>query len=531
MRRTHLIAAVVALAACGNDVRLYRHSEPRMRRLLARQYVNAVEALLGVEAAKVAKPPADIAAQGFDSIGAATLTPSDSALGAYEKSARLVSELAVADTTKLPPLLGCTPQSMQDKACFETFVTKFGRRAFRRTLTPEEVERYVNVAMVTAGRYRSAYAGIAYTISAFLQSPNFLYQVEVGEVDPSDGSRKRLTSVEMATRLAFFLTDRPPDDALLDRAEAGKLTTREEIRAAALELVESEHAKRALDAFYEERFKLRVLESLAKDTEHFPTWKPELAKAMREESLRLLRDVVWTQDVDYRAIFTADYAFVNSDLAALYGTAPVASPATFERRQLPPGRAGVLGQASFLAIEAHPASTSPTRRGRFVSERMLCLEIPPPPPNVVTELPPPVPGMPQTMRERLAVHNENPQCASCHVRMDGIGLALENFDAIGKYRTTDQGLAIDASGEVLGLGKFEGLAGLSKLVAEREELHRCWVRSLYRHATGHYEAEADEQALEEVDSKFEESSYRLKQLLVEIATSDAFRFVDNPGGF
>ena len=501
-----------------------------MRKLLARQYTNSIEALLGPDAARFAKPPGDIASQGFDSIGAATLTPSDSALAAYEKSARLVAEHVVSDVSKLPALLGCTPQTPQDAACFETFVKSFGRRAFRRTLTAEEVTRYVNVAMVTAGRYRSAYAGVAYAITAFLQSPHFLYQVEVGEVDPSDGSRKRLTGTEIATRMAFFLTDRPPNDALLDKAETGKLTTREEIRAAALELVESEHAKRALDGFYEERFKLRELKSLAKDTKTFPNWKPELAEAMRQESLALLRDVVWTNDADYRGIYSADYAFVNSDLAALYGTSPVA-PGVFEKRTLPPGRAGVFGQASFLAIEAHPLSTSPTRRGRFVSERMLCIDIPPPPPNVVTELPEPMPGMHMTMRERLKVHNDNPQCASCHVRMDGIGLALENFDAIGGYRATDNGLAIDASGEVFGVAKFDGLLGLNKLVAEREELHRCWVRSLYRHATGHYEAEADEHALAQVDVQFADANYRLKQLLVEIVTSDAFRFVDNPGGF
>lgn len=501
-----------------------------MRRLLARQYVNAVSALVGPDAATLAKAPADIAAQGFDAIGAATLTPSDSAFNAYEQSARLVADRVVSDVTKLPALLGCTPSGPADAACYETFVKKFGRRAFRRTLTPEEVTRYVNVAMVTAGRYKNANAGIAYTIMAFLQSPNFLYQVEVGEVDPDDGSRKRLTGTEVATRMSFFLTDRPPDDALLDMAEGGKLKTKEEIRAAALQLVEREEAKAALDAFYTERFKLRQLDSLAKDTQVFPNYKPELAAAMKQESLLLLRDVVWNTNGDYRQIFTAPYAYVNSDLAALYGTAPVTTSG-FEKRDLPPNRRGVFGQAAFLAIESHPGTTSPTRRGRFVSERMLCTEIPPPPPNVVTELPDPTPGMPQTMRQRLAVHNENPTCASCHVRMDGIGLALENFDALGQFRTTDQGLPLDVSGEVYGVAKFDGLEGLSKLVTEQASLNTCWVRSLYRHATGHYEAEADEHALQDVDGKFEDSQYRLKQLLVEIVVSDAFRFVDNPGGF
>jgi hypothetical protein len=529
MRTLTLVASFAALAACGNDVRLQRHSEPRLRRLLARQYVNAVESLLGPDAASIAKAPNDIASQGFESIGASTLTPSDSSLAAYEKSAQAVSQKVVADISKVPALIGCTPSGMADAACYTTMVKKLGKKAFRRTLTDEEVTRYVNLAMTTAGRYKNAYAGVAYTISALLQSPSFLYQVEVGEVDSDDGSRKKLTSTEIATRMAFFLTDRPPDEALIDMAEAGKLKTPEQIKAVALQLVESEGAKAALDAFYTERFKLSQLDTLAKDTKVFPNWKPEMAQAMKQESLLLLRDIVWTQNADYRGMFTANYAFVNSDLANLYGTPPVTSGG-FEKRNLPPNRMGVFGQASFLAIEAHPGTTSPTRRGRFVSERMLCTDIPPPPPNVVTDLPEPTPGMPQTMRQRLSVHNTNPQCASCHVRMDGIGLALEHFDAQGGFRQTDQGLPIDASGEVYEVAKFDGLQGLANLVTSREELHRCWVRSLYRHATGHFEAEADEAALEDVDVKFSDSNYKLKQLLVEIVTSDAFRFVDNPGG-
>ena len=137
--------------------------------------------------------------------------------------------------------------------------------------------------------------------------------------------------------------------------------------------------------------------------------------------------------------------------------------------------------------------------------------------------------MPMTMRQRLAAHNENPSCASCHVRMDGIGLALENFDSIGAFRTTDNGLPLDVSGEIFNVGKFDGLAGLNQLVVQQPELHHCWVRSLYRHATGHVEADADEEALQHVDDAFADSNYRLKQLLVEIVTSDAFRYVDNVG--
>jgi hypothetical protein len=522
MRR--LLCAILLLAACGGDP-APRHGEPRLRRLLARQYTNTVTALLGPAAGAAARPPADIASQGFESIGASELTPSDMALGQYETSARAIAEVAVTDVSKLPPIIGCTPTGQTDVACFDTFVRTFGKRAFRRPLTDDEVARYVSLTMTTAGRYRNAYAGIAYGIQAFLQSPYFLYQVEVGEVDEDTPSRKRLTDFEVATRLSYFLLDTTPDDALLAIAENNGLSTAAQIRTVAEEMLTRQSAKTSLQGFFRERMKLREVTALTKDTAVYPAFTPALAAAMEQESLMLLDDVVWTRDTDYRDLFTADYAYVDTALAQLYGTDPVNRPG-FERRTLPAQRRGIMGQAAFLSIEAHPAQTSPTRRGRFISERMLCIDIPPPPPEVNTQLPMPVPGMPRTMRERLKVHTASAACADCHRRMDGIGLSLEHFDGIGRFRADDQGLPIDATGEIVDVATFDGLPGLGTLVRDMPELHRCWVRSLYRHATGHIEAEGDEAALENVDKSFA-SEYRVKQLLLEIAVSDAFRYVDN----
>lgn len=529
-RGTWILTLLVAASACGSDEATPaapRHAEPRMRKLLGKQYVSSVRALLGPSAAAVAKPPPDIASQGFDAIGAAELAIGETALVGYEQSAQLIANRVVADAAQLPALMGCTPAGTGDAACFEKFARAFGRRAFRRPLTDAEVARYVAVATGVAARFGKPYAGTAYLVMAFLQSPYFLYQIEVGEPDPEEPTRRRLTGYELATRMAYFLTGAPPDDALLDAAEAGALGTAEEVRAAALALVERPEARDALDAYFEERMKLRGLESLTKDPEAYPLYIPGLGPAMRQEALLLLRDVVWTTNADYRELYSSPYAFVNSGLAQLYGAAPVAGTG-FEKRLLPTHRVGMFGQAAFLAREAHPGSTSPTRRGRFVSERVLCIDVPPPPPEVVTELPPPVPGMPMTMRDRLRAHAQNEQCASCHVRMDGIGLALEHFDGTGRHRVYDQGLPIDPSGEIFEVGAFTGISGLAALVKQQPALHRCWVRGLYRHATGHIEVEGDEVALLDVDKKFELAAYRLKDLLVEIAASDAFRFVDNP---
>ena len=377
----------VALGACGGDEEAPpRHGEPRLRKLLAKQYVSSVGALLGPAAAGVARPPPDIASQGFDAIGAAELAVSEAALAAYEQSAQAIANRVVADVGKLPALMGCTPASAADAACFEIFVRGFGRRAFRRPLADDEIARYVGIATTTAARYQNAYAGTAYALMAFLQSPYFLYQVEVGEVDPGQPTRRRLTGYELATRMSYFLTDAPPDDALLDAAEADQLATPDAVRAIARGLIERPAARDALDNFYDERFKLRQLGSLTKDPAVFPQFTPDLGAAMRQEALLLLRDVVWTQNTDYRDLFTAPYAYVNTDLAQLYGTDPV-NNGGFERRLLPPNRQGLFGQGAFLAREAHPGFTSPTRRGRFISERVLCIDIPPPPPEVMAEPP------------------------------------------------------------------------------------------------------------------------------------------------
>lgn len=528
-----VVALVMSLGACGSDELPPpkdpppRHAEARMRRLLAPQYVASVKALLGAAAAAAARPPPDIASQGFEAIGASQLTPGESALVAYEQSARAIADRVVADVSKLPALMGCTPQSATDATCFATFVRAFGRRAFRRPLADDEVARYVKLATDTATRFSNVYAGTAYAVMGLLQSPHFLYQVEIGEPDPLEPTRRRLTGYELATRMAYFLTGAPPDDALLDAAAADELASPDGIRAKARTMLARPEARDALDHFYAERMKLRGLESLTKDPDEFPEFSPYLADSMRREALLLLRDVVWANNADYRDLYTAPFAYVDAPLAELYGMAPVLS-GSFERRLLPPNRLGVLGQAAFLAREAHPLSTSPTRRGRFVSERILCIDIPPPPPEVVTELPQPIPGMPMTMRQRLREHAANEQCASCHARMDGIGLSLENFDALGRHRTLDEGLPIDPTGEIFEVGTYQGLAGLGRLVRERPELHRCWVRSLYRHATGHVEVAGDEQALLDVDLRFEAGQYRLKELLLELVVSDAFRFVDNP---
>jgi hypothetical protein len=497
----------------------------RMRRLLDRQYVNSVRALFGEEVASVAAPPENLISHGFEAIGAAEVKLPALAVKRYEESARAIGEQAILDLGVLAPYMECEPSGPDDAACMTQFVERFGRRALRRPLEAEEVERYVALGVATAGDFASFYAGVSHVISAALQSPSFLYQIEVGEPDPDDPARLRLTGYEMATRLSFFLLDTTPSDELLDMAESGALADAEGVRAAAEEMLGEDAARGALAAYYEERFKLRSLVGLSKDPETYPTFNAELAAAMRQEALELLEHIVWEEDVDYRELFTARYAFVNADLAELYGLEPPEDPEAFERRELPAdgGRMGVLGQAGFLALHAHPRLTSPTRRGRFVLERLLCTDVPPPPPDV-NPLLPEDPGRPETMRDKLSRHMEDEACAGCHKLMDPVGLGLEHFDGIGAFRPDDRGMPLDVSGEIADVGPFDGLAGLAELLVSLPSLDTCWVRNLYRHATAHVEGGYELPLIEELSGSFAQSGHRVRQLLIDLVASPGFRY-------
>ena len=528
-----LLAAVPTASGCGEGDPIDPGADAappplpvaplRIRRLLDRQYVNTVRDLLGPQVAEVAAPPGNVGAHGFDTIGAATLALSPTGVRRYEQSARQIAERVMLDLGTLSPYLTCQPAGTGDEACMRSFVERFGRRAFRRPLAEEEIERYLELGLATAEDFGTFYAGVEYVVSAFLQSPSFLYMIEIGEPIPDQPGRVRLTGHELATRLSFFLADTTPSEELLQAAEAGELDDADGVRAVARQLLERPEARAALEGYYAERFRLRDLAGLSKDPEQFPDWDHELAASLRQEALELLGHIVWEEDADYRELFTARYAYVNADLAALYGVAPPEG-AGFERRELPAGhgRRGVVGQGGFLALHAHPGLTSPTRRGRFITERLLCGEVPPPPPDVVPELPED-PGRPETMREKLERHMEDPACASCHVKMDPVGLALEHFDPIGRWRADDRGLPLDVAGESEELGSFQGADELGELLAGSEAVHRCWVRNLYRHATGHVEFAGERVWLRDLTDDFAAGGYRVRDLLVELVASEGFR--------
>jgi hypothetical protein len=493
------------------------------RVILPWQYVNAVRDLLGPTAAALVTPPPPMVLNGFASIGAAQLSITNAAVTAYEDSA---FKAAAAGLAYDPTIIPCAPTGPADQSCYTKLVQTFGRRAFRRTVTADEVTRWVAVGVEAGNAYSNFTDGARHIIAGMLQSPNFLYLPETGAPDPSHPGWKKLTGLEMASRLSFLLNGTLPDGQLLAAAEAGELDTADGVRNQALRLIARPEAIEATQHFFSELLDLEKVKLLSKDQTSFPGFNAQVAASMAEETRQLIQDIVFNQAGDVRGLFDAPYTFVDARLNAYYGLgATVPSDGSFVKVQLPQTslRGGLLGQGAFLSLNAHPASTSPTHRGKFVRERFLCQTVGAPPNNVNTSFPEDPPGQPRTMKEKLMAHRQNTACAGCHAMMDDIGLGLENFDATGRYREQDVGKPIDANSNLDGK-PFAGARELGTLVRSSPSATMCLVKSLFRFSAGHVDQPTEIRPMLAAHDAFAAAGYRFDTAIIEIVASDAFRY-------
>ncbi|HHH31112.1 MAG TPA: DUF1592 domain-containing protein [Polyangiaceae bacterium] len=544
-----LFAAAVAAPACGSDDKPtfpddedpitkdgFEPAPGGMRRMLATEYVRTVELLLGAQASVAAQPPVDVAQEGFDAIGNSILSLSAEPVELYERSAEAVAQAAITDKGRLAIEAPCVLDVMPSSGCYEEVATNLGRLFYRRPLEQVEIDELVDVATFAEGWANMEGVsgpafdqGLKYELMAMLQAPSFIYIPELGG-EPSSSGVRELNQYELASRLSFFLLGHGPDAELLDLAEAGGLATDEDVAALATEMLDRGDAKVALEIFYDELFRLRYLADTPKNATDFPEWSPELAEAMRQETLLLIDDVVWGEDADIRTLYNADYTFVNDQLAMHYGITPPGSGAQFEKVSWPAtqNRAGYTSQGSFLAHQSGPLRNSPTKRGKFVLQFLMCRVVPPPPAEVVPELPEPPPGG-ATLQELLELHMEDPACASCHALTDPVGFAFEHFDTIGRFRTEDEsGIPVDGSGELEFLGQWSDAKELGELLATNDEAGLCVIKNLVRGKLGHTETDGEEPAIDELGTSAAERGYSLKSVLVEVASNRLFRYVGAP---
>ena len=495
-----------------------------LKRLSDAQYRNTIRDLLGPEIVVPSQLEPDAKLDGLVSLGSSVGTISSVGAERFENAAFKIAEQALADPDVRARVLPCEPSSSEDTSCFRTILSDFGKRAWRRPLEADELDRLAAVVASAATTYQSATTALEFGLGALLQSPNFLYRIELGEADPDRPGQLRYTAYEMASRLSYFLTNTMPDDELLAAAESGSLATVAGIEEQAVRLLQSGNAKEAVDNFFSELYDLTDLDNLSKDPLQFKAMDKELGPAARKETLMDIERIVFTENGDFRTLFTSRQTFVDRRLAAIYGIrAP--SPDGFSAVTFPveSGRRGFLGQVSFLAKQSHPGSTSAVLRGRFVRETLLCGEIPPPIAAVNTGLEAPS-EVARTLRERSLQHQRDPVCAGCHSRMDPIGYGFENFDAIGTWRDLDNGGVIDPSGDLDGT-PFEDAASLGEVIAESPDMPLCLVRNLYRYATGNKETPGEFGQIEALNQTFVESGYRVLELFKQVAKSSGFRLV------
>lgn len=483
------------------------------RRLTHSQYNNTIRDLLGDPSRPALRFPPEDFVDGFKNQSRNQGMP-PLLVEAYSTAAERLAANAfrAADANGLIP---CKPAGVNDAKCRDNFIRQFGLRAFRRPLSDTEVSRY---AAAFTGR-KTFHEGARVVVEAMLQSPKFLF------VDSGAGD------YAIAGRMSYFLWDTMPDEALFAAAKRGDLRTAEGRERVARRMLEDSRAAQARDEFFGQWLRFdRVLHS-SKERRRYPEFSPELAAAMVEETRLLLQHLV-NSNGNFLDFLTADYGFLHSDLATLYGLPAPSGQFAMVRFPADARRAGLLGQASFLASTAGPAETSPTARGIFIREQLLCQHVPPPPPNVNTTLPDADEEKPLTRRQRLAAHVENAACASCHQLMDPIGFGLEHFDALGKWREKEVLLAgkkqlslpLETTGEIAGLtgAKFEDARQLGKILAESRVCQECIVRQVFRYANGRPETDADEAAIQKLAAEFKGSGFKFRELLVGVAKGNEF---------
>ncbi len=508
-----------------------------LRRLTHSQYNNTIRDLLGDHSRPADRFPPEDFVNGFKNQLQTQGMPPLLA-EAYSASAEklALNAFRAGDVNKLVP---CTPASAKDAKCRDQFVRTFGLRAFRRPLSDVELQRYTALFDAQAGKTGQFLDGARVVVEAILQSPKFLFHAE-------DGPDGRFRNYEIASRLSYFLWDTMPNQRLLDAAASGELGTPEAMERTARSMLQEQPARQALEEFFAQWLRFDRALGAVKDRRRYPEFTPELAAMMVLETRMLLGNLVWN-DGNFMEAFTADYSFLNSDLAKLYGVD--APSGEFELVKFPAEarRSGILGQASFLASTAGPVETSPTTRGIFVREQLLCQHVPNPPPGVNTEVPEPTAERPLPRRQRMAAHSDNPTCASCHRLMDPIGFGLENYDAIGRWRDTELielrdpdddravktlELPIDSTGELAGVANsaFSEPPQIGKVLATNRGCQECIVKQTFRYAFGRVETAADRETVRRTFAAFRESGFRFKELLVALVRSPQFlEGVDDKG--
>jgi hypothetical protein len=491
------------------------------RRLSRFEYNNTVRDLLGDSSspADTFPPDTESAKSGFLIGGTVATADASHLLEASEA-------LSATAVTKLATLLPCNPVpagAAEQDACAKTFITSFGKRAFRRPLTAEETAGYNSFyaaqRTATPGDFPGA---VRLLISAMLMSPQFLYRWEVTPKSAiHDGALVRYNSWEMASRLSYLVWGSMPDDVAFGLAEKNQLGTPDQIEAEVRRLLKDPRAKAAVADFFTQWLGVSDVKSAAKDTMVYPLFTNEMAASMVAETAAFASHAVIEGDGKLSTVFTSSDSFIDANLGKIYGMTNITSPTVTATKLNATQRAGILTQAAFLTQHASSDESNPVKRGKLIADRIVCTE-PPPPPDVVPQIKAPDPKL--SVRERFEMHDKDACAAACHLLFDPIGYAFENYNGIGVYQTTDGGKPVNATGKISldnADKSFKNAIELQAAFAQSKQVADCMGRQFLRYAVRRRETPGDESSLAAALKSFGQNG-DLRDLIVGLTRSKVF---------
>lgn len=531
------LSAGIGWAQQGQQLESVSAVEPKpiggpllMRRLTELQYRATIADVFAPDVAIAGRFERGLREDGLIAVGTSHGGMSPFSLEQYDVSARGIAA-EVTSEKRRAQFVPCRPRSETafDKTCAVRFVDEYGLKLFRRPLSRQERDRYVEVAKTAQKKLGGFHQGLEYALGGMLVSPHFLLRMERTEPDPQQPGAVRLDGWSKAARLSYFLTNSTPDAELLRAAADGDLHTEQGLARQVDRLLASLRLQDAVRAFFWDMLQFDGFNDLFKDPAIYPAYTTAVARDAQEQTLRTIVSHLVTQGGDYRDLFTTRETWLSRPLGIIYRM-PVATRNGWERSEYPADsqRAGILTDVSLLALHSHPGRSSPTLRGKSLREIFLCEKVPDPPADVNFSVVQDAVNRPgSTARLRLAEHNDNPVCAGCHKLTDPIGLTLENFDGGGGFRARENGAELDVSGSLDGTD-FAGAQGLGQAMRNNPSVPSCLAEKLYRSAVGRDIATAEEPFLEYLVARFEADRFRVPALMRTIALSKTFYAVSTP---
>jgi hypothetical protein len=412
---------------------------------------------------------------------------------------------------------------VDEGTCARSFIASFAQAAYRRPVADAELDELTALHQLLRqqGDFVSSLIGV---VEAVLQSPDFLYRVEFGEGEST--AVRALTGHEMASRLSYFFWGAPPDQQLREAATRGDLSTLAGVQTQAVRLLDDPKARRVLEFFFDSYLPINNLTDQTRDKEQFPTFSAHIGSLQRQEVQQFLMYEIFDRSGSWDSVLTAPYTFVNEELAAFYGIPGVQGEQFVKVDLDTTKRLGLLTQAGILTGTTVTNTTNPVRRGGFLLSHVLCIDVPLPAEELAASIKPPEDHTGRTGRERFTAHSQDEQCAGCHALLDPPGFALENYDAVGLWREQENGVTIDASGNLPGVGEFAGPVELVQKIAQSPNAHACFAQQWQKFGYGRLLNAEDACNREHLMATFTQSGNNIKELLLGLTQTDGFRFLN-----